>query len=339
MYFILPKLQKQRQSLEDLLEDFLYDCQLKDLRPKTIIVYEKSLKLLFKFLEEDYKIIYLEEVKESHIKDYIEFTKERGKYSYVSSDVNINNNPSARADFGKKISLATVSGYLRNIKNFFNWCYGKKLMKESITANIKEIKFSRKPKEEITTEEFNRLLRVLDLTLFSEYRDYCIIQALMDTGMRIGECLDLKVSDVDLKNRSIYITADIAKGRKDRYVFFSNIMQKTFQRWIAYKDRYYESELLFLSNRGSKMTVCNFEKNFRNYVRRARVGKKLSPHCLRNNFAKKCLLNGMDIMMVSKILGHSDVRVTQQAYMDLTTEDIRKSYQRFSPLENMKKNR
>ena len=41
--------------------------------------------------------------------------------------------------------------------------------------------------------------------------------------------------------------------------------------------------------------------------------------------------------MLSKILGHSSVTVTEQAYLDVTTEDIRKKYYKFSPLENMKK--
>lgn len=41
------------------------------------------------------------------------------------------------------------------------------------------------------------------------------------------------------------------------------------------------------------------------------------PHCLRNNFAKRCLMNGMDIYTLSRLLGHSSVKVTEQAYLDL----------------------
>lgn len=334
----MPRLQKSKQNLDDVMQDYFYYCQLKDLRPKTIQVYEKSLKLFFKFLEEDYRITELEDVQEKHIKEYIEFTKERGKYSFVSDVNRINtNNPSNRGDFGKKVELSTIDGYLRNLKIFFKWCHNEKLIKEDITKNIKNIKFSRKAKDEVTTEEFNKLLKVFDLTLFSEYRDYICCQILLDCGLRIGECLELKVTDIDLKNKSIYITADIAKGRRDRYVFFSNTMGKMLQRWFDYKDRYVETDYIFVSNRGNKLSVSNFEKNFKTYLKRAKIDKNISPHSMRRLHGKKLLLSGLDITLVSRLLGHADIRTTLQAYMDLTTEDLRKSYAKFSPLESMRR--
>lgn len=98
---------------------------------------------------------------------------------------------------------------------FFNWCIDNKYLKQNPTIKIKRIKVSRKPKPEVTLDEFNKLLHSLDLTLFSEYRDYVLIQLLLDTGMRIGECLELK-EDLDIKNKTIFISAEIAKGRKDK---------------------------------------------------------------------------------------------------------------------------
>ena len=59
-------------------------------------------------------------------------------------------------------------------------------------------------------------------------------------------------------------------------------------------------------------------------------------HALRNNFAKRCLMNGMDIYTLSRILGHSSVSVTENAYLDLTDRDLRHRYQNFSPIENMR---
>ena len=77
-------LTKNKKELLDILDIFLTDCKYRDLRRASIRLYERSLKLLFKFLEDDYNIIYVEDVKEEHIRNYIKFTKERGKYSYVS---------------------------------------------------------------------------------------------------------------------------------------------------------------------------------------------------------------------------------------------------------------
>ena len=97
-----------------------------------------------------------------------------------------------------------------------------------------------------------------------------------------------------------------------------------------------ESGYLFPVKRsGASIQVSNFETNFKHYLRRAKLSESISPHCLRNNFAKRCLMSGMDIYTLSKILGHSSVTVTEQAYLDLNDEDIGKRYQNFSPVARM----
>lgn len=88
-FFIIPRvLKKNKNELLDVLEDYMAHCKYRDLRRTTIMAYEQSLRLLFKFLEDDYKVIYVKDVKEEHIINYIGFTKEHGKYSYVTNEKN-----------------------------------------------------------------------------------------------------------------------------------------------------------------------------------------------------------------------------------------------------------
>ncbi len=142
-------------------------------------------------------------------------------------------------------------------------------------------------------------------------------------------------TDVNFNDRSIFLPADNTKGKKDRYVFFSPQMATELKRWLQYRDRYKDSEYLFCTIRGTMLQVHSFESNFTVYGER--IGKKdIHPHMIRNNFAKRFLMNGGDIYTLSKILGHSSVQVTEECYLDLETEDLRKQYQRFSPLMNLK---
>ena len=67
--------------------------------------------------------------------------------------------------------------------------------------------------------------------------------------------------------------------------------------------------------------VRNYEANFRKYLRRTQINKPVSPHTMRNNFAHRCLMSGMDIYTLSRILGHSSVTITEQAYLDVTDAD------------------
>ena len=82
--------------------------------------------------------------------------------------------------------------------------------------------------------------------------------------MRIGETLNFKMDDILIDKKAIFIPAEIAKGRKDRYVFFSTIMKGILKKWIYYKERYFDVEYVFISTRGSNFNVMNFEKNLKN---------------------------------------------------------------------------
>lgn len=70
------------------------------------------------------------------------------------------------------------------------------------------------------------LLDCLQRDKFFEYRDWVIIQLLIDTGMRCGECLLIKMEDIDFRKNAILLPAENTKGKKDRYVFFSAQMEK-----------------------------------------------------------------------------------------------------------------
>ena len=161
-------------------------------------------------------------------------------------------------------------------------------------------------------------------------------QLIFDTGMRLGETLLIKETEVDFTKRTILLTAENTKGRKDRYVFFSQEMLKQLRRWLQYKDRYRESSYVFCTNKGKPLQINNYETNFKKYGERIGV-KDIHPHMLRNNFAKRFLMTGGDIYTLSRILGHSSVKVTEKAYLDLDEDDLRINYQRYSPLANLKR--
>lgn len=320
------------------VDDFINYCDYKNLSRKTIGSYEQTLKLFIRYLQEECKITRTEQVKEQTIKDYLTNIKERGKYTVVANDSSKRfNNPQNRQDFGKKVSMATVNNYTRNLRVYFNYMYDNRLIKVNPMKKIKPTRIPRKAKGYLNDKDFNNLLKSFDLSKFHEYRDYVITQLIFDTGMRIGECLMIKdETDINFNERTIFLPADNTKGKKDRYVFFSMQMATELRRWLQYRDRYKESEFLFCTIKGSQLLERSFESNFTNYGER--IGnREISPHLIRNNFAKRFLMNGGDIYTLSKILGHSSVKVTEECYLDLQTEDLRIQYQKHSPLMNLKR--
>ena len=335
----MPRIIKKTKQMIDLIQDFLDYCNYKNLSIKTIKSYNQTLILFMRYLEEENDITDINKITKDTVQEYITFTKDRGKYSFVAStDGMVKANIDKRSDIGEKVSDSTLNNYLRNIKVFFNWLEENQMIRQNTVSKCKFVKTERKAKGQLSDSEFTKLIKSIDITKMHEYRDFIICNLIMDSGMRLNETLNLTINDVDFRRRTILIPSEINKGRRDRVVYYSQTMAKLLQRWLRFKDAIQSTELLFPTQRtNGLLSVSNFERNFRIYLKRANINKSITPHGLRNNFARRFLLASNDIHTLSKIWGHSSVTVTEKAYLDLMDEDFRKKYQRFSPLENMRK--
>jgi len=324
----------RKSDLDWLVDEFMIYCRSMNLREKTMSSYEQSLRLFEKWCADELNILDADEITESVIRRYINDLQSRGKYTFYANDMSKSKNyPERRRDYRRPVSTTTINNYIRNIRVFFNWAEREGTVRKNPVQRIRLLKNSRKGKLFFGDEELKKLFSKFDKSYFSEHRDYAMIMLMLDSGMRLGECSTLLVSDLMIARKRINIREEETKGRKGRTVFFSPKTENILRRWIQFKDRYVESEYLFpVKEHGGSIGVGNFENNFKKYIQRAGLNEEYTPHCLRNNFAKRCLMNGMDIFTLSKILGHSSVEVTEQAYLDLSDDDISRCYQRSSPL-------
>ncbi len=319
------------------IDEFMVYCRSTQLREKTMLSYEQTLRLFERWCAEAMNILTVDKVTEPVIRRYINDLQDRGKYTfYAQEQQKATNHPDRRRDFRKPISITTINNYIRNLRVFFNWLERDYTIRKNPMKKVRQLKTNRTAKEFLSDEELRKLMGHMDRSYFAEHRDYVMILMMLDSGMRLGECSELLVSDLELSRRRINLRAEITKGRKDRTVFFSSKTESILRRWLQYKDRYVESDYLFpVKEHGGSVGVSNFENNFKKYILRAGLSKSYTPHCLRNNFAKRCLMNGMDVFTLSKLLGHSSVQVTEQAYLDLNDDDISQRYQHYSPLKGV----
>ena len=317
-----------------LTDEFMLYCRSTQLREKTMSSYEQTLHLFGRWCADELKICTVDKITENVIRKYIDDLQTRGKYTFYVNDLSKKKNyPDRRRDYRKPVSVTTINNYIRNIRVFFNWLEREYIIRKNPMKRIRQLKYNRQAKVFLSDEDLKKLLSKFDKSYFTEHRDYVMIMLMLDSGMRLGECSTLLVTDLELARKRINLRAEETKGRKDRTVYFSPKTESVLRRWLQFKDRYVESDYLFpVKEHGGAISVGNFETNFKRYINRAGLDEDYCPHCLRNNFAKRCLMNGMDIFTLSKILGHSSVEVTEQAYLDLTNDDISKQYHRASPL-------
>ena len=323
-------------DFEWLTDEFMLYCRSTQLREKTMSSYEQTLHLFGRWLSDELKIYTVDKITENVIRKYIDDLMVRGKYTFYVNDLSKKKNcPDRRRDYRKPVSVTTINNYIRNIRVFFNWMEREYIIRKNPMKRIRQLKYNRQAKVFLSDEDLKKFLSKFDKSYFTEHRDYVMIMLMLDSGMRLGECSTVLVTDLELARKRINLRAEETKGRKDRTVYFSPRTETIIRRWLQFKDRYVESDYLFpVKEHGGSIGVGNFESNIKKYILRAGLNEEYTPHSLRNNFAKRCLMNGMDIFTLSKILGHSSVEVTEQAYLDLTDEDISKQYHRASPMGN-----
>ncbi|TGE38712.1 site-specific integrase [Desulfosporosinus fructosivorans] len=310
------------------IEEYMLYCSSRNLSPKTLKSYETTLKLFSNYLVKEHTVDDVEDVTKNHIRHYVKFLQERGKYTCMEEKGN--NKPSARTDFGKPISVNTINNYVRNIKVFFNWLADEDEIEKNPMLKIKLLKGSERIKAMLSEKEIKSILNSFNKTIFNEYRNYIITLVILDTGCRISECLEIKVDDVNLTNQVVVLR--YTKNKKERPVFFSPKLKKELNQWLKYKDRYMTNDLLFPTNRGTLLAINLYEKALRKIGNELKI--ELYPHKLRANFAQYYLLNGGDILTLSRILGHSNLEVTK-VYLQFDDESVNRQYQKFSPLNGL----
>lgn len=328
----MSKIDSKITELDLQIDNFMLYCDAKHLSVKTLKSYEQTLTLFKNYLLQELNIDDAAKVKSSHIRRYIQYLRERGKYTVTARDKTLEiNYPERRDDFKKPISDTTIANYTRNIKVFFNFLKKEREIKENPMDNVDRIKPKRKQKQLLTDAELKLFFNSFNLTLFHEYRTWIQLRLILDTGIRASECCSLMPEDVDFKTKAILIKN--SKNGHERYVYFGHKLSVELKRWFYHRDRYSDSPYLFPTSRGTQLSVTNFESTVRRKGRAVEL--HVHPHLLRNNFAKYYLLNNGDFATLSRILGHASVETTMKAYLDFSDREIGRKYQKHSPLNNL----
>ena len=168
---------KQTKSVRDFdfyIDEYMYNCQSRKLRKKTLQTYEQTLRLFERWCLDQMGIRSPEEVRESIFRRYICDLQERGKYTFYSvNDSAIGYTPNKRRDYAHPLSVTSINNYIRNLKAFFTW-FARYAALPNPTAEVKELKNERKAREYLEDEEIEKLMKSFDRSLYKEHRDSMI---------------------------------------------------------------------------------------------------------------------------------------------------------------------
>ena len=144
------------------IDEYMYNCRSRRLRPKTMQSYEQTLRLFERWCADVVNISEPAAVTDSVLRRYICDLQERGKYTFYASEKTKNINcPERRRDYRNEITVTTINNYIRNLRAFFTW-YSETEQQHNPMEKIKTFKNGRKVKDYLEDEEVERLLKCFD---------------------------------------------------------------------------------------------------------------------------------------------------------------------------------
>ena len=223
------------------------------------------------------------------------------------------------------ISPKTINRKLTSLRTYNNFLIKEKIQTDEVITDKDYIKIQPPiPSEQtLSVQDINKLKHYTSIDNKTAKRDFCIISILCYSGLRASELANLKVKDIKLDERTIYV---FGKGNKFRTVVINNIMYTALTDYLEERNKIaVNNPYLFLSQK-SKNTVQPISRNFSNrlldkYKELCKISD-LHPHLLRYFFATNALHNaGYSIEQVANQLGHSNINTTK-GYLRTKKEDL-----------------
>jgi len=231
----------------------------------------------------------------------------------------------------KGLAANSIARRLAAIKAFYRFLVRERILKINPASLIDSPKLWKKIPETLSLNEVDALLGQPNIRDKQGVRDKAILETFYATGMRVSEVVNLKLDNVNL---DIGFLRCIGKGNKERVIPVGKKAVASLKRYLEVSRpqllKKKESEFLFLSRFGKKISRQSLWKLIKKYAKTARIKKPMRPHILRHSFATHLLERGADLRSVQEMLGHSDISTTQ-IYTHINKERLKTIHRMFHP--------
>jgi len=232
-------------------------------------------------------------------------------------------------------SNRTIIRKYSSLVNFFRFLENNNYIDFQLTQSINIPRKRQRFYSFMSINEVGKLFGSMKPSNDSEIRDRAIIELLYSTGARISEVEGLKTGEVDLQNREIMVTG---KGRKQRLVYLNEAAVFWIKKYLEVRNKliytgkggHAKDSHLFLNRFGKKLSSRSIRTIVKKYVKKAIIGKNITPHSIRHSFATHLLQEGAGIREIQELLGHENISTTQ-IYSHLNIKKLKKDYKKFHP--------
>lgn len=237
----------------------------------------------------------------------------------------------------KKISTEEIRSYLSNYKetstcgsitidnirrvlsSFFSWLEDEDYIIKSPIRRIHRIKTPTTVKEVLTDENLEKLRDECE-----NIRDLSLIELLISTGMRVGELVNLNISNLNFEDRSCIV---LGKGNKEREVYFDAKTKLHLKEYISKRNDNNDALFVSLREPHQRLSISGIELIVRNLGVNTSINK-VHPHKFRRTLATMAIDKGMPVEQVQKLLGHVKIETTMH-YAMVNQSNVKISHRRY----------
>lgn len=223
-----------------------------------------------------------------------------------------------------KVQPSTINVYLRAMNAFLRWGGTEEHFKPPVKG-VPLLKAPVKVLPMLTEAQVQHLVQFKPKETW-EKRVHAMILLILDTGLRLSECLQLQVADVDLDN--FLVTIQRGKGNKQRKVPISAVGRKVLYRYIS-QGGDPGRRFVFSTSTGSPLMQRNANRGLKAIGRKLRMN--LHWHLLRHCFGSLFIRAGGNVADLQRILGHSAITTTM-LYVHSQASDFVLAHNTLSPL-------
>lgn len=268
---------------EQLLEKMSQDMEMRNFSPYTYDFYLRKTKEMIKYFDKP-----LEEVTMEELRNFL--------YNHLLKE--------------RKVADKTVNHYNSVIRFVYEVTLDKLINKKQIPMR----KIKKKVYKVLTKEELSTFFNCID-----NFKFKTIFMLVYGSGLRIGEVVNLHISDIDSKKMRIFVRA--GKGNKERYTILPQTSLKMLRKyWTNYRPKV-GTDLLFLNELNEPINQYVIRTHFRKYRKKVKLSDKVTVHTLRHCFCTNLIENGVTLIQVKELMGHSNIRSTM-AYIHVANIDL-----------------
>jgi site-specific recombinase XerD len=316
-------LQQETKSLSEFIDYYEICNRAEDKSPRTVDWYTANLKSFHNYLKSQHLPNTLDRIDIKVLRQYVLYLLKRNKYQ---------GHP-ITPEKKEPLSASSVHGHVRTLRAFFSWLVAEGFIEANPAKDLKPPKLYQKVISILSDDEIRAILDLFTPMNSSNARNQTIFMIMLDTGLRVGELVNLKMNDIHVNEGLLKV---LGKGKKERLVPMGSKAQKALQRYLfRYRPQPFSknTDNVFLSLVGKPLTENSVKLIFSRLAKRSGVSK-LHAHLCRHTFATRFLINGGDVFTLQHILGHSTLEMVRH-YVNFASTHVVIQHQKYSPLDRL----